>query len=197
VSTSRLEAFADGVFAIAATLLIIDVTVDAPGAQLGAALAHAWPQYVAYAVSFLTIGIMWVNHHACLHQIGRADRTFLFANIALLTCVAFVPFPTRLVAEHIRDDGARAATLTYGTTLVVTSICFQAVWFYAAVGRRLISERADQRVVDGITRAFLPGAAIYAAATLVALWSPHVAAALFGAIALFYVIESSAFVRRA
>src|SRR5262249_28548444 len=111
VQTARLETFADGVFAIAATLLIIDVTADAPGAALGAELRHAWPQYAAYAVSFLTIGIMWVNHHACMQLIERADRSFLFINIALLACIAFVPFPTRLVAQHLRDDGLRAAAL--------------------------------------------------------------------------------------
>ena len=98
METSRLEVFADAVFAIAATLLIIDVSADAPGGALGAALVHSWPQYAAYVVSFVTIGIWWVNHHACMAVIGRADRTFLFANIALLACVAFLPFPTRLVA---------------------------------------------------------------------------------------------------
>ena len=110
METSRLEFFADGVFAIAATLLIIDVSVDAPGGELGAALVHSWPQYAAYAISFLVIGIWWVNHHACMAVIGRVDRTFLFANIALLACIAFLPFPTRLVAEHFRDDGVRSPT---------------------------------------------------------------------------------------
>jgi uncharacterized membrane protein len=195
VRTNRLEAFADGVFAIAATLLIIDVSVDARGAALGAALAHAWPQYAAYGISFLTIGIMWVNHHTCMHQIDRTDRRFLFANLALLTCIAFVPFPTRLVAEHVRDGGARAAALTYGGTMIATAICFQIFWFYAALGRRLIAPTADQRVVTGISRAFLPGVPIYALSTLVALWSAHTAVALFAAIALFYVLESSIFAR--
>jgi uncharacterized membrane protein len=108
VETSRLEIFADGVFAIAATLLIIGVSVDAPGGELGAALKHAWPQYAAYLVSFMTIGIWWVNHHHFLAMTGHADRAFLFANIALLACSAFLPFPTKLVAEHFRDNGVHA-----------------------------------------------------------------------------------------
>jgi uncharacterized membrane protein len=195
VPTIRLETFADGVFAIAATLLIIDVTADAHGAALGNELRHAWPQYVAYGVSFLTIGIMWVNHHACLNQIGRADRIFLFLNIALLACIAFVPFPTRLVAEHLRDDGLRAAALTYGLTMTATAICFAAFWFYAATGRRLIAEEADQRVVSGISRSYLPGIPIYGTATLIALVSPTASVVLFAAIALFYVLESSLFAR--
>jgi uncharacterized membrane protein len=195
VTTARLETFADGVFAIAATLLIIDVSADARGASLGTALTHAWPQYVAYGVSFVTIGIMWVNHHACLNQIARADRTFLFLNIALLACIAFVPFPTHLVAEHLHDGGLRAAALTYGLTMTATAICFAGFWFYAAIGRRLIAEEADQLVVSGISRSYLPGTPIYGTATVVALWSPTVSVILFAAIALFYVLERSLFVR--
>jgi uncharacterized membrane protein len=193
VATTRLETFADGVFAIAATLLIIDVTVDAHGDALGTALTHAWPQYAAYAVSFLTIGIMWVNHHTCLDLIERADRRFLFINIALLSCIAFVPFPTRLVAEHLRDDGLRAAALAYGLTMTATAICFFAFWFYAAIGRRLIAPEADQRMVRGISRSYLPGPLIYGTATLVALVSPTASVILFALIALLYVLESSVF----
>jgi len=197
LSTGRLETFADGVFAIAATLLIIDVTADAPGGALGAELRHAWPQYAAYAVSFVTIGIMWVNHHACMELIARADRTFLFINIALLACIAFVPFPTRLIAEHVRDDGLRAAALTYGLTMTATSVCFFAFWFYASIGRRLIARDADERMVRGISRAFRPGVPIYATATLVALVSPTASVILFALIAAFYVVESSVFARAA
>ena len=193
--TARLETFADGVFAIAATLLIIDVTADAPGGALGAELRHAWPQYAAYVVSFLTIGVMWVNHHACMQLITRADRRFLFINIALLACIAFVPFPTRLIAEHLRDDGLRAAALTYGFTLTTTAVCFSAFWFYASIGRRLIAPGADERLVRGISRSYLPGMPIYAGATLVALISPTASVILFAAITLFYVLESSWFAR--
>ncbi len=195
METSRLEFFADGVFAIAATLLIIDVSVHAPGAELGAALVHSWPQYAAYAVSFLIIGIWWVNHHACMAVIGRVDRIFLFANIALLTCIAFLPFPTGLVAAHFRDDGVRAAAITYGLTMTAAAICFTFSWFYAATGRRLIAGAADQRAVSGLTRSVIPGVPINAAATLVALWSPYTALALFAALALFYVVGSSLFGR--
>jgi uncharacterized membrane protein len=195
VSTARLETFADGVFAIAATLLILDVTADAHGRPLSQALEHSWPQYAAYTVSFLTIGIIWVNHHACFNQIGRADHRFLFINVAFLMCVAFIPFPTRLVAEHLRDDGLRAAAVTYGLTLLATAICFNAFWFYAAGRRRLIRADADQRVVSGISRSYIPGAPSYLAATLIALWSPTAAVVLFATIAFFYVLESSLFGR--
>jgi len=193
VETTRLETLADGVFAIAATLLIIDVSVEAHGDELGAALAHAWPQYAAYAISFLTIGIMWVNHQAIFRQIGRADHRFQFLNIGLLLCIAFVPFPTRLVAEHLRDDGLQVAAYAYGLTMTATAICFGSLWFYAAVGRRLIADTADERVVRGISRSYLPGAPIYALSTLVAVWSPEASVGLFAAIAIFFALESSLF----
>jgi uncharacterized membrane protein len=195
MSTARLETFADGVFAIAATLLIIDVSVHAEGDELGRALLDAWPQYAAYAVSFLVIGVMWVNHHAAFTQINRVDRTFLFINVGFLMSVAFLPFPTRLVGEHLQDDGEQAAALAYGITMTVISLGFAAFWFYAAIGRRLIDERADQRRVTGISRSYLPGAPYSLAATLVALRNPTVSLVLFAAMAIFYVVESSLFGR--
>jgi uncharacterized membrane protein len=190
---ARLEAFADGVFAIAATLLILNGDGQIPGdvSDLGASILHIWPSYLAYAVSFVTIGIMWVNHHTVMTQIGRTDRRFLFANIGLLMCIAFVPFPTRLVAEHIRGDGARDAALVYGFTMVATAIMFNITWFYASRGGRLLRSDADHAVVSGLTRSYLPGPWIYLAATLVAFVSPAASVVLFLAIAALYVLESS------
>jgi uncharacterized membrane protein len=195
VSTARLETFADGVFAIAATLLILNVDAqvvrDAP--NLGERLIHIWPSYVAYAASFVTIGIMWVNHHTIMSQVERADRRFLIANICLLVCIAFFPFTTRLVAEHVRGSGAEAAALAYGFTAVVTAVMFNVTWFYAALGKRLLRPDADAAIVSGITRAYIPGPWIYLTATLVAFVSPVASIILFGVIALFYVVESSIF----
>jgi len=193
VETARLETFADGVFAIAATLLILDVTANAPGGRLGHAILAAWPEYAAYAVSFVTIGIMWINHHTCMRQIDAVDRTFLTINLLLLLCIAFVPFPTRLIADHFHDDGLRAAALTYGVTMTATAVCFSSFWFYAVRGRRLLSSDAAPRVIRGISRSYPPGIVIYGGSTLVALLSPTAAVALFAAIALFYLVESSLF----
>ena len=195
MATDRLETFADGVFAIAATLLVLNVDAqirrDAP--DLGASLLHIWPSYVAYAASFVTIGIMWINHHTIMTQVERADRRFLMANIGLLMCIAFFPFTTRLVAEHVRGSGAEAAALAYGFTAVATAILFNLTWFYAALGKRLLRRDADQAVVQGITRSYIPGPWIYLGATLVAFVSPVTSIVLFGLIALFYVVESSIF----
>jgi uncharacterized membrane protein len=193
VSTGRVETFCDGVFAIAATLLILDVSAHGP--NLSHQLVHIWPSYAAYGISFLTIGIMWVNHHTVFTQVDRVDRTFLFINVGLMLLVAFVPFPTRLVAENLRGSGAEAAALTYGITLTITAGLFSALWFYPATGRRLLREDADPKVVSGISRSYLVGLWMYPAATLVALASPRVSVALYGAIAAFFVLESSLFGR--
>jgi uncharacterized membrane protein len=197
VTTARLETFADGVFAIAATLLILNVdsAVGEVSGDLGERLLEAWPSYAAYVVSFLTIGIIWVNHHTVMSLVARVDRRFLLATVVFLMCVAFIPFPTRLLAGHLREDGAEAAALLYGITLTATAVMFSVIWFSAAVGRRLLRDDADPKVVSGITRSYLPGPWIYLAATLVALLSPVASAVLYGAIALFYVVESSFFAR--
>ncbi len=195
MSTARLETFADGVFAIAATLLILNVDTQVAGdvEDLGAQVTHIWPSYLAYAVSFVTIGIMWINHHTVLAQVERADRRFLVANIGLLMCVAFVPFPTRLVAEHVRGAGAQDAALVYGFTMVAMAIMFNLTWFYASVGRRLLRPDADPGVVSGLTRAYLPGPWIYLGVTLVAFVSPAASVILFLVLAALYLVESSTF----
>jgi uncharacterized membrane protein len=128
-------------------------------------------------------------------QVGRVDRSFLFQNVAFLMCVAFIPFPTRLVAEHVRDRGATTSALTYGVTLTTTAVLFSVIWFYASRGRRLLRADADPRIVSGITRSYLPGPWLYITATLIAFANPTVSVLLFGAIAVFYVVESSVFGR--
>jgi uncharacterized membrane protein len=196
VSTARLETFADGVFAIAATLLIlnVDAQVHEGTGELGRRLAEIWPSYIAYAVSFVTIGIIWSNHHTVMAQLGRVNRTFLLLNIFLLVCVAFVPFPTRLIAENLRErQELEPAALAYGATMTVMSICYLTLWLYAIRGGRLLREDSDPRTVSGITRSYLPGTPFYLTATLLAFVSPLASVALFGAIAVFYVIESSFF----
>lgn len=192
VETARLETLSDGVFAIAATLLILDVHLS--GGSVSHGLLHAWPSYAAYAVSFVTIGIMWINHHTVFSQIGRIDRTFLVINVVFLMLIAFVPFPTRVLAAHLHSE-ARPAALAYGLTMVATASLYSVLWFYAATGRRLIAETADQRVVTGISRSFLPGIPTYGLATLSAFISSWLAVGLFAGIALFYALESSLFGR--
>ena len=192
--TARLETFSDGVFAIAATLLILEVKLDGRG-SVAHQLLHLWPSYAAYAISFLTIGIMWINHHSLYRQIGRVDRTFLAINVLFLMVIAFIPFPTHVLAAHLHHD-ARTAALFYGLTNIAMAVMFSGVWFYAATGRRLIAAEADQRTISGISRSFLPGIPLYTLATLSSFVSAWLALGLYAAIALFYVLESSLFGHR-
>jgi uncharacterized membrane protein len=196
VETNRVEAFSDGVFAIAITLLILAVGIEQALAQgdLSHELLDLWPAYIAYAVSFLTIGIMWVNHHVVFRQFARVDRPLLLLNVLLLMLIAFVPFPTRVAAEHAQSpDDRQAAALLYGTTMTITAILFFSVWIYGS--RHVLRPDADRREVSGITRSYLPGAPTYAFATLVAFVSPVASLIMFGVIALFYALSSSFFGR--
>jgi uncharacterized membrane protein len=196
METGRVEAFSDGVFAIAITLLILAVGIEQAFAEgeLKQQLLDLWPAYIAYAVSFLTIGIMWANHHQIFRHFARADRPLLLLNILLLMCVSFTPFPTRVVAEHATNSADRqAAAVLYGSTMTLTAICFFAVWIYGS--RRLLRPDADRREVNGITRTYLPGAPTYAAVTLIAYVSSVTSLILFGVIAIFYAISSSFFGR--
>src|SRR5690349_17168778 len=114
--TTRLEAFSDGVFAIAITLLILEVKVPSPAASKAAggllrALLAQWPSFASYVISFLTIGIMWINHHAMFHYIRRTDRTMLLLHIVFLMLISFVPYPTSLAAAYIMTPEERTAAL--------------------------------------------------------------------------------------
>jgi uncharacterized membrane protein len=196
VETGRVEAFSDGVFAIAITLLILAVGLEQAFSEgeLKRQLVDLWPAYIAYAISFLTVGIMWANHHQIFRHFARVDRPLLLLNILLLMCVSFTPFPTRVVAEHAKNGSDReAAAVLYGLTMTLTAICFFSVWIYGS--RRLLRPDADLREVDGITRSYLPGAPMYLLATLIAFVSPIASLIIFGALAIFYAISSSFFGR--
>jgi len=194
VPKNRLEGFSDGIFAFAATLLILNLAVTETR-PLGPQLLEIWTSYVAYAISFMTIGIIWINHHTVMHQISHVDRTFLTLSVLFLMVIAFIPFPTRLLALYIRSDGAEAAALAYGIMLTLTAILFNAIWRYAAWGGRLLRQDADPKVVEGISRSYIFGPATYFSATLVALLNPYASAAFYVAIAVFYALESSLFGR--
>jgi uncharacterized membrane protein len=188
--TTRVEAFSDGVFAIAITLLIIEVHVPGRGHSdsLGHELLDLWPSYLGYLTSFLTIGVMWINHHHVFSLIERVDRTMLLLNTLLLLMIAFVPFPTAVLAQFVETDGARAAAVLYGATLTLTAITFFVWWRYASSRRRLIAPTVTQETVDDVTRAYTPGTLLYGGAMLIAFLEPWASAALYLAIAVFYAL---------
>ena len=131
MSTGRAEAFSDGVFAIAITLLVLSLRLSGNGTVTSQLLA-AWPQYFAYVVSFLTIGIMWMNHHTILAHVQRVDRPLLVINLLLLMGIVAIPFPTVLVAEHLTHAGGTAAVVTYGLVMIAISCGFAGLWIYVA-----------------------------------------------------------------
>jgi uncharacterized membrane protein len=195
--TTRLEAFSDGVFAIAATVLVLEFSVDGvSGARLGHELLHLWPAYLAYATSFLTIGIIWINHHYCMQTIARADRTLLFLNLVLLMIIAFLPFPTKLVAEFLQRPGESDAVYAYDATFVAMAIVYNTWWRYASSGRRLIDEKAPPEAVRAITRAFNPGIPLYVGALLISIASPLASVFVTFAIAAFYLPSAALFANR-
>jgi TMEM175 potassium channel family protein len=197
VTTSRLEAFSDGVFAIAITLLVLEFSVDAATHDLGKALLHIWPSYLAYATSFLTIAVLWVNHHALFSLVSHVDRTLLFLNSLLLMAVAFTPFPTRLIAEFLRETkNEQTAALAYGITFVVIAVIFQLLWRWISTGRRLIRADVPDEALADINRSYAPGIPIYAGATLVALVSPIASVILYLVIVVFYALDPALYRRR-
>jgi TMEM175 potassium channel family protein len=190
MSTGRAEAFSDGVFAIAITLLVLSLVVSGHG-TLTSQLLAAWPRYFAYVVSFLTIGIMWMNHHTILAHVARVDRPLLVINLLLLMGVVAIPFPTALVAEHLKDPRAAAtAAVTYGLVMIAISLGFAGLWIYVvthavALGAALPPEALRQSIPG-----FTGGLIAYVAATLIAAFVNAVAAVIiFGLLAVYYLFE--------
>jgi uncharacterized membrane protein len=195
--TTRLETFSDGVFAIAATLLVLEFSVhQATGADLGDELLHLWPSYLAYVTSFLTIGIIWINHHYCVATLAYSDRVLMFLNLLLLLTVGFLPFPTKLVAQYLQKPDDQAAVLAYCATFVVMSIVYNTWWRYASRNRRLIRDDVPDSTVRAISRAFNPGVPMYTVVLLVAFVSPLTSVILTFAIAAFYLPSAALFTER-
>jgi uncharacterized membrane protein len=192
--TARLETFSDGVFAIAATLLVLEFTVGTRR-SLGSELLHIWPSYLAYATSFVTIGIIWMNHHHTVSLLGRTDRTMLFINNLLLMTIAFLPFTTKLVADYLRKDGEQAAALAYAATFVVMAAMHQVWWQYARRNRRLIADGTPDSALRAVDRAYAPGVLMYGTVFAVAFFSPLSAVLLTFAIAAFYLPSAALFDR--
>ena len=185
--TSRLETFSDGVFAIAATLLVLELRV--PATDLGGALLRLWPAYAAYLVSFLTIGIIWVNHHTLLEHCKRVDRRFLYLNLMLLIAVGIVPFPTALVGQYILSEhGATAALIVYGLGAVLIAIAFTGVFLYATHDQRLVGDAAAPRRIRQEGRLFPIGLAAYTIGIALAFVAPVASLAVYGLTALFYAL---------
>jgi uncharacterized membrane protein len=194
IDTGRIEAFSDGVFAIAITLLVLEVRVphlkDAPiGTTLLGALIEQWPSYLGYAMSFLIIGIIWANHHNRFKYIKRSDHILLTLNTFFLMCVSFIPFPTALLAEYIREpDKRQTAVAVYSGTLTLTSIFFNWLWMYAAQNHRLVDRNLSPRLLRAMTRHFLVGPFLYLLSFIFAFINVTVSISIYIVLTLMYIL---------
>jgi len=193
--TGRIEAFSDGVLAIAVTLLVLDLHVPIEGSfdgSLAAALAHEWPAYAAYVTSFLVIGIIWVNHHGVFQLIGRVDRMTLFLNLLLLMTVVAIPFPTSLLSEYLRAGGpsARTAALVYSAVMLFMSGGFAGLYTYVAMHPVLLADGVDPVAVRAsIVRFSAVGTLLYVATLVIALFSAPLCLLAHFVIALYYCFQ--------
>jgi uncharacterized membrane protein len=186
-SKTRLEAFSDGVLAIAITLLVLDIAVEAGGSPLEEFLS-AWPSYVGYVVSFLTIGAAWISHSAITEELTEVDAVFLRLNLLLLLVVVFLPFPTTLVTEAFGDRAAeRVAATVYGLTLLMIKLLGIGLDRYAQAEGLYPADVRDEELARTRNSSW-SGVMMYVAAILVGLALPGVAVAVYFAIALFLVI---------
>lgn len=188
--TGRVEAFSDGVFAIAMTLLVLNIRVPsmaAPG-KLAFFLWQQWPSYLAFLISFAFIGIMWMNHHRLFEHIRRIDHTLLILNGALLMGVTAVPFPTAVLAQYLGKPDERAATMLYSGTYVVVAIFFNVLWRYAASGHRLLGDAVNVAEVSRISRQYAFGPLLYLVCFGLAYVNVAASLGLNVALAIFFAL---------
>jgi uncharacterized membrane protein len=174
LTTQRIEAFSDGVFAIAITLLVLEIKVPhlEGGASLWAGLGQLWSSYFGYVFSFIMIGVYWANHHHIFHLYKKSDHYFVLLNVFFLMCISFLPFPTAVLAEYIADEQHRQAAMTfYAFGLFLPAISWLIMWLYAAGNRRLVDPNLSPAFISKTTRLFLLSNAMYLAAILVSLWN--------------------------
>lgn len=196
--TQRLEAFSDGVFAIAITLLVLTIQIPpynpAHLGQLGKTLLQSWPSFAAYLISFAFILIMWVNHHNLFTLITRVSHTFLLLNGLLLMFVTLVPFPTGLLATYLRSPSVgdqRVAGLAFNGTYVLLALVFNRLWHYASKGSRLLARDVDLRLVDEVNRRYRFGPVVYLVCCALVFVNVYASIALNALLAIFFALPSN------
>ncbi len=205
VTTNRLEAFSDGVFAIAITLLVLDIAVPAARqGRLWADLRGLWPHYGAYAISFLTIGVMWANHHKLMHLVGRVDPALIYLNLALLAVVAFIPFPTAVLAAYLGHAGqehavgvatgganAGAAIGLYGLTMIVLAIAFTLLWLHLRRRPAILTRDAPPAVVRRELGRSAGASGLYVVATAISAVVPYVSLTIYAVLVVVFAVAAT------
>jgi uncharacterized membrane protein len=185
----RMEAFSDGVFAIAITLPIVELRTPhiAAGGTLMGAIGHEWPTYLAYGLSFLVIGVYWVHHHFTGKIYARADHGFVLANMLFLAAVAFVPFPTRLFTEYLADPANRGpASVVYTVSLAIPTWAWAVKWLYAR-RTRAMDPRLDDAYLDDLTRTYVITAWLMLGAVALSFLDWRVGLGLAAALTLYHL----------
>ena len=191
MSTNRLESFSDGVLAVAITLLVLDITVPAArGDHLGHKLGAQWPHYAAYATSFLTIGIIWVNHHAMIGRLRATDHSILMLNLVLLLTIGVIPFATALLAEYLKEgQGENLAAAVYGGVFMAMGIAFAALnWHILFHRAHLLTPALSRERRRQILLRSISGLIPYVIATALAAVSPYATLAICAALAVYYAL---------
>jgi uncharacterized membrane protein len=190
VGKARLEAFSDGVFAIAITLLVLTIPRPDDFAHLGHALTNQWPAYAAYFVSFAVIGFMWLNHHTVFGHFERVDRNLVYLNLALLATIVFVPYPTAIFGEALqRGEGEHVAAVFYSLVITVNAIAWAALWLYGSGHRRLLGPAFPEDQRRTATALFMIGPPIYAGTIVIGLINAYACLAVHGALAVYYALD--------
>src|SRR5215212_10355727 len=189
MTTNRLEAFSDGVFAIAITLLVLELNVPA-GDHLWQQLKDEWPSFAAFFVSFWVIGIIWVNHHGVLDHLARADRGVLYLNLLLLFTVVFIPFPTSLLAEHLKpgEGDEQLAAIIYSGAFIAMSLAYGALWTYITKHKDLLGVELTDEQIRRTSIRFQIGTPFYVVQLAFAFISPAVVLLLNAALAVYYMV---------
>jgi uncharacterized membrane protein len=188
VTKNRLEAFSDGVFAVAITLLVLELNVPA-GDHLWHQLKGEWPSFAAFFVSFWVIGIIWVNHHGVLDHLKRANRAVLYLNLLVLMTVVFIPFSTALLAEHLKSGADESvAAAVYSAAFLAMGVAFGSLWTYITRHRDLLGVELSDDEVRRRSVAFTIGNPFYAVAVIMAFISPAVVLVIIGALAVYYMV---------
>lgn len=191
--TGRLEAFSDGVIAVAITLLALEIKVPPidEGGMLLERLIEQWPIYLAFLLSFATIGIMWVNHHRLFTVIKRVDHNFLILNSLLLMGITLVPFTSALVGEYIGHEGEQIAAIVYSGVFVLIAVFFNLMWWYAAQHNWVVLEGENLRMARVINRQYRFGPMYYLVALLLALVSVPSSLGLNILLALYFALPAN------
>ena len=190
--TGRIEAFSDGVFAIAITLLVLEINVpESAFDHLWRGIADQWPSYLAYATSFITIGGIWATHHGIFRRLQYTNQRLMVLNLLLLMAVAFLPFPTKLMAEAIHDEeAAQTAVVFYGAVLLANSLALSILWATATRNRDVLKPDITEGEISAIAVATAPRLGFYLAMIVLAIFAPRIAVLGYLVIAIVTLLRT-------